>query len=98
MKVWQPGSHLVEQRNVRVEDWSWAATKRRMTALYRLARPYRLRTAAALVSLLPATAASLAPPVLIGRAVDAVSNGHAGSLGPIVVLFLIAPRCVILPR
>ncbi len=61
-----------------------------MTALYRLARPYRLRTAAALVSLLAATAASLAPPVLIGRAVDAVSNGHAGSLGPIVVLFLIA--------
>ena len=36
MRVWQPGSHLVSQRNVKVEDWSWAQTKRRLSTLYRL--------------------------------------------------------------
>ena len=90
MRVWQPGSGLVSQRAVRVEDWSWAATKRRLTALYRLARPYRLRTALAVGSLLVATGASLAPPLLIGRAVDAVQAGHTGSLGLIVGLFVTA--------
>src|SRR5579864_5381730 len=90
MRVWQPGSTLVAQRQVRVDDWSWAAMKRRLTALYRLARPYRLRTALAIVSLIAATAASLAPPLLIGRAVDAVRAGHTGSLGLIVALFVVA--------
>ena len=90
MRVWQPGSHLVSNRSTRVEDWSWAATKRRLTALYRLARPYRVRTTIAIISLLAATAASLAPPLLIGRAVDAVSGGHTGSLRLLVVLFIVA--------
>jgi len=90
VRVWQPGSSLVSQRAVRVEDWSWAATRRRLTALYRLARPYRLRTAIAVGSLVAATAASLAPPILIGRAVDDVSKGHSGSLGLLVVLFVAA--------
>jgi ATP-binding cassette subfamily B protein len=88
MRVWQPGSTLVSQRKVVVDDWSWAATKRRLTALYRLARPYRSRTLLAIVSLLAATAASLAPPILIGRAVDAVSKGHTGSLGWLVAAFV----------
>ncbi len=88
MRVWQPGSSLISHRNVQVDDWSWAATKRRLTALYRLARPYRGRTALAIGSLLAATAASLAPPILIGRAVDAVHQGHSGRLGWIVVLFV----------
>jgi ABC-type multidrug transport system fused ATPase/permease subunit len=90
VRVWQPGSHLVSNRSTPVKDWSWAATKRRLTALYRLARPYRLRTAVAVVSLLAATASSLAPPLLIGRAVDAVNDGHTGSLGLLVALFVVA--------
>jgi ABC-type multidrug transport system fused ATPase/permease subunit len=90
LRVWQPGGHLVSNRSTPVKDWSWAATKRRLTALYRLARPYRLRTTVAVVSLLAATASSLAPPLLIGRAVDAVNDGHTGSLGLLVGLFVLA--------
>ena len=90
MRVWQPGSSLVSNRTNRVEDWSWAATRRRLTALYRLARPYRLRTALAIISLLAATASSLAPPILIGKAVDDVNDGHTGSLWPLVGLFVAA--------
>jgi len=89
MRVWQPGSSLVQHRNVQVDDWSWAATKRRLTALYRLARPYKWRTAAAIVSLLAATAASLVPPILIGMAVDIVSGTRSGSLGLIVTAFVL---------
>ena len=48
MRVWQPGSSLVQAQG-KVEDWSWAATRRRLRALYLLARPYKARTA--LVSL-----------------------------------------------
>ena len=88
MRVWQPGSSLVAPRNVQVDDWSWAATKRRLTALYRLARPYRLRTALSVVSLLAATAASLAPPILVGVAVDDVRAGDTGSLTWIVAAFV----------
>jgi ATP-binding cassette subfamily B protein len=90
VRVWQPGSHLVEQRNVQVSDWSWAATKRRLRALYRLARPYRARTALAIASLLGATAVSLAPPFLIGRAVDEVQHGRTHALGWIVIAFVAA--------
>ncbi|HEY4348177.1 MAG TPA: ABC transporter ATP-binding protein [Gaiellaceae bacterium] len=89
MRVWQPGSTLVSHRKVVVDDWSWAATKRRMTALYRLARPYRGRTALAILSLLTATAASLAPPALIGLAVDDVHHGHTGSLTKLVIAFVV---------
>jgi ATP-binding cassette, subfamily B, bacterial len=87
--VWQPGSTLVQPRNT-VEDWSWAATKRRFRALYRLAKPYRGRTLLALGSLLAATGASLAPPYLIGRAVDDVNNGDTGQLDWLVVAFVAA--------
>ena len=88
MRVWQPGSSLVSQRSMQVDDWSWAATKRRLTALYRLARPYRLRTALSVFALLAATAASLAPPILVGVAVDDVRAGDTGSLTWIVAAFL----------
>jgi ABC-type multidrug transport system fused ATPase/permease subunit len=90
VRVWQPGSHLVAQRPVKVDDWSWAATKRRLTTLYRLARPYRARTVLAIVSLLAATAVSLAPPFLIGRAVDEVRRGRTHALGWIVAGFVAA--------
>jgi ABC-type multidrug transport system fused ATPase/permease subunit len=88
VRVWQPGSHLVQQRGAKVEDWSWSATRRRLTTLYRLASPYRLRTALAIVSLLGATAASLAPPILIGVAVDEVRRGRTDKLGWIVIAFV----------
>jgi ABC-type multidrug transport system fused ATPase/permease subunit len=88
VRVWQPGSHLVQQRAVQVDDWSWAATKRRLGALYRLARPYKVQTALAILSLLGATAVSLAPPILIGTAVDEVRQGRTDALGSIVVAFV----------
>ena len=77
MRVWQPG--IAPRRPAatsRSQDWSWAQTKRRLTTLYRLARPYRLRTALAIVFLLGATAISLVPPLLIGLAVNEVSDGR----------------------
>ena len=68
MKVYQPGTHLTDKRGARVEDWSWAQTKRRLTALYRLARPYkRAHDDRDRASLLGATAVSLAPPYLVGQ-------------------------------
>ncbi len=88
MRVWQPGSTLTQGGSKKVEDWSWGATKRRLTTLWRLARPYKLRTIVAIVALLASTAASLAPPFLIGRAVDDVRKGNTHSLGLIVVGFV----------
>ena len=73
-----------------VEDWSWRQTKRRLRALYRLARPYRWRTLLATVSLLGATAVSLAPPYLVGRAVDEVRRGQTHLLMWLVVAFITA--------
>ncbi len=88
MRVWQPGSTLTQGGPKKVEDWSWAATKRRLTTLWRLARPYKLRTMVAIGALLASTAASLAPPFLIGRAVDNVRSGNTHNLGLIVVGFV----------
>src|SRR5581483_5595347 len=90
MRIYQAGSHLTRGGRAEVDDWSWARTKRRLRALYRLARPYRLRTAAALLSLLAATAVGLAPPYLVGRAVDEVNHGSTGRLVTLVVLFVCA--------
>ena len=90
MKVWQPGTHLTSQKPVKVEDWSWAQTKRRLSTLYRLARPYKARTALAIIALLAATAVSLAPPYLVGRAVDEVRHGRTNTLTWLVVAFVAA--------
>jgi ABC-type multidrug transport system fused ATPase/permease subunit len=88
VKVHQAGSHLTDRRGARVEDWSWAQTKRRLTVLYRLARPYRGRTAIALLSLVGATAVSLAPPYLVGRTVDEVRHGKTSILAWLVAAFV----------
>src|SRR5215218_209813 len=88
MRVWQPGASLVQHREFKVQDWSWAQTKRRLTALYRLARPYRLRTALAIVFLLGATAISLVPPLLIGLAVNEVTKRNTDGLTWIVGAFV----------
>src|SRR6059058_5205565 len=90
MRVHQPGSSLTRARGVQVEDWSWAQTRRRLTALYRLARPYKGRTALAIVSLLGATAVALAPPYLVGRTVDEVRRHDTRLLGWFVVAFVAA--------
>jgi ATP-binding cassette subfamily B protein len=73
-----------------VDDWSWAQTRRRLRALYLLARPYKGRTALAITSLLGATAVALAPPYLVGRAVDEVRRGDTHLLAWIVVAFVAA--------
>ncbi len=70
MRVWQPGSHLMHQREARVDDWSWRRTRRRLGTLVRLTRPYRTRTLLSIGSLLLATATALAPPFLSKYAVD----------------------------
>src|SRR6059058_5981420 len=90
MRVHQPGSSLTRARGVQVEDWSWAQTRRRLTALYRLARPYKGRTALAVLSLLCATAVALAPPYLVGRTVDEVRRHDTHLLGWFVVAFVAA--------
>src|SRR4051812_46985299 len=90
MRVHQPGSHLMRGGRPQVDDWSWAQTRRRLTALYRLARPYKARVALSILSLLAATAVALAPPFLVGRAVDEVENGDTSKLGWIVVAFVAA--------
>jgi len=90
VRVWQAGSHLVRERSGKVEDWSWAQTKRRLATLYRLIRPYKAQTALAILTLLAATAVSLAPPYLVGRAVDEVKGGHTHGLRWIVIAFVAA--------
>ena len=64
MKVWQYSSHLLDERGARVDDWSWRQTRRRLRVLLRLARPYRGRTALAIVTLVAYTAVALLPPYL----------------------------------
>ena len=90
MKVHQPGGHLMRPGRAQVEDWSWGQTKRRLKALYRLARPYKSRTALAIVSLLGATAVALAPPYLVGRTVDEVRRGNTHALAWFVIAFVAA--------
>ena len=90
MRVHQPGSHLMRGGRAEVDDWSWAQTRRRLATLYRLARPYKAQTLLAIVSLLGATVAGLAPPYLVGRTIDHVDHGATSDLGRLVVLFLVA--------
>jgi ATP-binding cassette, subfamily B, bacterial len=91
MKVWQAGSHLTDERGARVDDWSWRQTRTRLGVLVRLARPYRARTALAVVTLLGFTLVALLPPYLAKLAVDdGISEGDLGRLTVIVVGFVAA--------
>jgi ABC-type multidrug transport system fused ATPase/permease subunit len=91
MRVWQPGSHLMRERGAEVSDWSWRQTVRRISTLARLTRPYKLRTALAILSLLAATATSLAPPYLSKLAIDhGIRQEHLTTLAWIVAAFLVA--------
>src|SRR5882762_974737 len=88
MRVHQPGGHLMRAGRAQVDDWSWQQTKRRLKALYWLARPYKVRTALALLSLLGATGVALAPPYLVGRTVDEVRQHDTHLLGWFVAAFV----------
>src|SRR5881409_184685 len=91
MRVWQPGTHLTSIKKVEVDDWSWRRTRRRIGALARLAKPYKMRTAFSVVSLLAATATALAPPFLAKYAVDDGIRQHdLGLLWWIVGAFVLA--------
>jgi ABC-type multidrug transport system fused ATPase/permease subunit len=91
MRVWQPGGHLTQQRDVDVHDWSWRRTARRVRTLASLARPYKLRTALAIASLLAATLTSLAPPYLAKVAVDhGIRRQDLRLLTLIVAAFVVA--------
>jgi ATP-binding cassette subfamily B protein len=91
VRVWQPGGHLTAQRGAKVEDWSWRRTRRRLATLARLTRPYKVRTALSVVSLLAATTTALAPPFLSKYAVDDGIRRHdLAKLWWIVAAFLAA--------
>src|SRR3954469_7572628 len=91
MRVWQPGGHLSSIKKVEVDDWSWRRTRRRIGALAGLAKPYKVRTAFSIVSLLAATATALAPPFLAKYAVDDGIRKHdLGLLWWIVGAFVLA--------
>src|SRR6266446_4622728 len=91
MRVWQPGTHLSSIKKVEVEDWSWRRTRRRIAELGRLTKPYKVRTALSVVSLLAATATALAPPFLAKYAVDDGIRKHdLGLLWWIVGAFVLA--------
>jgi ABC-type multidrug transport system fused ATPase/permease subunit len=91
VKVWQAGSHLMDERGAQVHDWSWRRTRRRIAVLVRLALPYRGRTALAIASLLAFTLVALAPPYLAKLAVDrGIEHGDLDALTWIVALFLLA--------
>ena len=64
---------------------------RKLRGLIELLRPYRGRTALMFVALLLATAASLAPPYLAGRAIDSgIRAGDLGALYVVVALFVVS--------
>src|SRR5439155_4698175 len=90
MRIWQPGGNVSVQRP-EVDDWSWRRTRRRIAALARFSRPYKVRTALSVASLLAATATALAPPFLAKYAVDdGIRKHELGKLWWIVVAFLVA--------
>jgi len=74
-----------------VDDWSWSTTRRRMSVLWRLTRRYPTRTFFSLFSLLTATAAALAPPVLARYALeDAIGHNTGSKLVIVIVIFIVA--------
>src|SRR5436190_1357776 len=91
MRVWQPGGHLMRDRTVQVEDWSWRRTRRRLGMLLHLTRRSKGRTALSVVALLLATATALAPPFLSKYAIDdGIKHHDLAKLWWIVGAFLLA--------
>jgi ATP-binding cassette, subfamily B, bacterial len=91
VRVHQAGQIGERMTRSQIDDWSWAQTARRMSVLIRLARPYRARVIGAIVALLIATAASLAPPWLAKIAIDqGIQGQNLGLLAWVVAAFLAA--------
>jgi ATP-binding cassette subfamily B protein len=89
MRIWQAGTHLTEQRGGKVEDWSWRQTRRRLAILFRLARPYPVRSLLAVVTLVGYTLAALGPPYLAKLAVDqGIADRDLRTLTVVVAAFL----------
>jgi ATP-binding cassette subfamily B protein len=81
----------MRERGAEVEDWSWSTTRRRLGVLWRLTRRYRTRTFFSLFSLLTATAAALAPPLLAKSALDdAVHHKIGNELYVVIAIFVVA--------
>ena len=91
MRVYQPGGYMSRRTAAEVEDWSWNSTRRRLGVLWQLTRRYRRRTFFSLFSLLTATAAALAPPLLAKDALDyAVQDKIGRELVVVVAIFVAA--------
>jgi ATP-binding cassette subfamily B protein len=91
MKVWQFSSHLLDERGAKVDDWSWRQTRRRLGVLARLAKPYKARTALAVLTLIAYTVVALLPPYLSKLAVDdGIAARDYRTLSLVVVAFLAA--------
>jgi ABC-type multidrug transport system fused ATPase/permease subunit len=92
MRIHQPGAHMMRRgETAKVDDWSWAATRRRIATLARLTAPYKGRTALAIGFLLLATAVALVPPYLAKLAIDHGIRGRdAHALTVITLLFVAA--------
>ena len=91
MRVHQAGSYRGPTGASRgdVDDWSWRRTIRRTALLVRLTVPYKGRAALAALSLLVATAATLALPLLAKLAIDeGIARSDTGRLGTIVGIFV----------
>jgi ABC-type multidrug transport system fused ATPase/permease subunit len=87
--MWQRIWLLIKElwRLVRGED----DRARKVRWLLGLLRPYRGRVVLMLVAMLAATGAGLAPPYLVGQAIDAgIEPGDAGALRLVVAAFLLA--------
>jgi len=80
----------MRQRGAEVEDWSWNTTRRRLGVLWRLTRPYRLRTFLSVFSLLAATATALAPPSLAKYALDDAIHDKTGARLVLVISVFVA--------
>jgi len=90
VRVYQHGGSLTRQRGAEVDDWSWNSTRRRLGVLWRLTKPYRLRTFFSVFSLLAATATALAPPFLAKYALDDAINDTTGQKLVLVVAIFVA--------
>jgi ABC-type multidrug transport system fused ATPase/permease subunit len=91
VRVWQPGGHLMAERSLKVDDWSWRRTRRRLATLARLTAPYKTRTILSVFALLAATATALAPPFLSKYALDyGIQKHDLAALTWIVAIFLAA--------
>jgi ABC-type multidrug transport system fused ATPase/permease subunit len=90
MRMHQPGGYMGRRTADEVEDWSWNTTRRRLGVLWRLTKPYRLRTFFSVFSLLTATAAALAPPLLAKAAFSDALRGTTGTRLVVVIAIFVA--------